>query len=703
MHLHGPAYNQFLKTAFSQAKLQWEADPDKIRLGDHALLFGGDTDHHKEDRVPDTHTATGPKGERLEIHAKWKGYASSAAIPKDGTSSKAYHVKVLPPKYEASPSHAADWDNDYSPILDEDYGSLDEAIQGAEHAVGANIKRASDDLEFRNWEVWDLEHEKGGRKLSPKSFNQKIKATFEAKQHEGHGTVVQRVKATSIKPGDHMVTSNGREVVAHVNRTGGKMHIATVGDNDKVLRHHLVGTSGAVRRVHANDEPVKGDKIGFGEPYGGKHGYVKPDGTKLTMYRKGQKVRFFDDEGKQHGPEQDNVAPGVAYAMDQGWKSPGAWDMHPSEPSKMKPLSAQYVKSGKPTSDDVETLKGNYQTMHGKPAAAKDVAKLEAKTSMDGSWAENMKANGIKMPESSADRSKRLMATARKMQAERKAAKRADSTPKIDHAKHAGKYTAQDKRDLLKQGKAMKNAAGKPSYPIADEEDLHHAIHAVGRGGASHNAVRRHIIKNAKSLGLEKAIPSNWGEKGGLRSDDDLDTRNWMVWDLEHGGGGGGRHYSPKTFDEKLKGNFDKERIATKDTELDAIKTGTRVLAHNPTIGGLTEHVVTGHVVTEDHKPMVRLQDIKTGVTHDVGVSDNAVLPTIVQGGTPISDVPISRVQPGDKVLIPGNNGIHQIEKVKIRKGNVRIRAKVTIHATPLAGGKATDFSGNLPSVKRIG
>lgn len=58
----------------------------------------------------------------------------------------------------------------------------------------------------------------------------------------------------------------------------------------------------------------------FGKPYGTTP-YVTPDGDELFMYRKGQKVRFFDARGVQVGPEQPNVAPAVAYARSQGWRS----------------------------------------------------------------------------------------------------------------------------------------------------------------------------------------------------------------------------------------------------------------------------------------------------------------------------------------------------------------------------------------------
>src|SRR5215472_1807836 len=84
----------------------------------------------------------------------------------------------------------------------------------------------------------------------------------------------------------------------------------------------------------------------------------------------------------------------------------------------------------------------------------------------------------------------------------------------------ADKYNADDRRRMASNGQAMPDG----SYPIADEEDLHNAIHAVGRGGSSHDAIRRHIIKRAKALGLSSAIPDNWDASGG--NDSSADNRS---------------------------------------------------------------------------------------------------------------------------------------------------------------------------------
>ncbi len=56
------------------------------------------------------------------------------------------------------------------------------------------------------------------------------------------------------------------------------------------------------------------------------------------------------------------------------------------------------------------------------------------------------------------------------------------------------KYSADEIRSMGGNGQAYRNPDGHYSYPIKDEADLDHAIRAVGRGGADHDAIRRHVI-----------------------------------------------------------------------------------------------------------------------------------------------------------------------------------------------------------------
>jgi HK97 family phage prohead protease len=77
------------------------------------------------------------------------------------------------------------------------------------------------------------------------------------------------------------------------------------------------------------------------------------------------------------------------------------------------------------------------------------------------------------------------------------------------------KYKQADRDEMAKSGKAMSDG----SYPIADEDDLKKAIKAVGRGSASHDSIRKHIISRAKALKLSSLIPDNWNADGSLKEE----------------------------------------------------------------------------------------------------------------------------------------------------------------------------------------
>jgi HK97 family phage prohead protease len=80
------------------------------------------------------------------------------------------------------------------------------------------------------------------------------------------------------------------------------------------------------------------------------------------------------------------------------------------------------------------------------------------------------------------------------------------------------KYTQSQIDDLGKKGQAFgPDADGHYSYPVADHEDVTNAIHAVGRGAADHNKIRRFIMARAKAIGAVHLIPDNWNTDGSLR------------------------------------------------------------------------------------------------------------------------------------------------------------------------------------------
>ena len=57
----------------------------------------------------------------------------------------------------------------------------------------------------------------------------------------------------------------------------------------------------------------------WGSAYGIEPAYLTRHGL-VWMRRKGQRVRFYNAYGAQVGPEQENVAPAVAYAYTHGWQ-----------------------------------------------------------------------------------------------------------------------------------------------------------------------------------------------------------------------------------------------------------------------------------------------------------------------------------------------------------------------------------------------
>ena len=79
------------------------------------------------------------------------------------------------------------------------------------------------------------------------------------------------------------------------------------------------------------------------------------------------------------------------------------------------------------------------------------------------------------------------------------------------------KYTDAEVQALGEKGHAFKNDDGHYSYPIDDLEDLRKAVHAVGRAGADHDAVRKFIIHMAGVLSATDEIPDNWNSDGTLK------------------------------------------------------------------------------------------------------------------------------------------------------------------------------------------
>ena len=106
------------------------------------------------------------------------------------------------------------------------------------------------------------------------------------------------------------------------------------------------------------------------------------------------------------------------------------------------------------------------------------------------------------------------------------------------------KYSADQLRQMLARGQAMRNPSGDPSYPIGDDDDLAAAVHAVGRGGASANAIRRYIMGRAKAMGKTGMIPDTWQADGSLAPTSGRSaeyTRSFVLEDISIRAGGDGR------------------------------------------------------------------------------------------------------------------------------------------------------------------
>jgi hypothetical protein len=75
-----------------------------------------------------------------------------------------------------------------------------------------------------------------------------------------------------------------------------------------------------------------------------------------------------------------------------------------------------------------------------------------------------------------------------------------------------GSVSSEAREKARKSGHAMEDG----SFPIEDGADLDNAIQSVGRA-KDPKAARRHIIKQAKRLGMESKIPDSWNSDGSVK------------------------------------------------------------------------------------------------------------------------------------------------------------------------------------------
>jgi hypothetical protein len=135
------------------------------------------------------------------------------------------------------------------------------------------------------------------------------------------------------------------------------------------------------------------------------------------------------------------------------------------------------------------------------------------------------------------------------------------------HARPTPADVAKAKNDTADREKKAASGAAMPdgSYPIADKADLGKAIHAVGRGGAGHDSIRKHIISRARSLGASSEIPDNWNSDGSLKGDvaKEADVPETVTKDMMDAAG------DAMPLDDGMDGMDPTVPLAMPDTEMD--------------------------------------------------------------------------------------------------------------------------------------
>jgi hypothetical protein len=113
-------------------------------------------------------------------------------------------------------------------------------------------RRAQERLDTRDWAVWDLEHEGGGR-LSPKKFDQAINESFGKKK-----VGVNVEEADSLKTGDRVL---GRFASKHM-----EVHVVTGHEIKDGEAHLVLQNEAGQRALHKTSGNVHVNKVVHGGP-----------------------------------------------------------------------------------------------------------------------------------------------------------------------------------------------------------------------------------------------------------------------------------------------------------------------------------------------------------------------------------------------------------------------------------------------------
>lgn len=223
-------------------------------------------------------------------------------------------------------------------------------------------------------------------------------------------------------------------------------------------------------------------------------------------------------------------------------------------------------------------------------------------------------------------------------------------------------FSDDERKKLAKEGDARPDG----SYPIVTVEDLHNAIRAWGRGGAT-EADKAHIIARAKSLGATKELPENWVKAGSAKKGQIM---KHMHGDKAHSHDGGdaehahdnmqGSYSCDEADDTKAKELSDvKAQLATaltnitkKDEELTALKEQAEQLATDLKASKTEQRrmfLVGAGVFSEDEwtiqKDIVMAMDDKAIELFASKSKQPLKKPVMLQGGVQ-NTAPVTQVKP---------------------------------------------------------
>lgn len=72
-------------------------------------------------------------------------------------------------------------------------------------------------------------------------------------------------------------------------------------------------------------------------------------------------------------------------------------------------------------------------------------------------------------------------------------------------------YSAEQRRRLLREGKALRSpSGGPPRFPIVTRADVANAVRLAGHGSGDKQLIRRFILRRARALGALDLIPDDW-------------------------------------------------------------------------------------------------------------------------------------------------------------------------------------------------